>query len=273
MTRILHNTVHILAVAFALLGAVGCTSGPVSWRESRRVGDRFFVVETLKGAEGRAIPVERSFVDADAEEQWPPLGEPHGSRMMVRAAHVYLMENGDRSRVKSYRRFVRDGQRHYENVRLWPSPNGRKLAVQRVWRDRPIEIIDAEGKVRPLPDEATEGIEPTYHEYPFGFVQWADEGRTLALVSIHTPQARGYTFVVKWRVDTQTGEREKVSETLLLLSDQVADWKLVPIPIEPSLNEVAEILRGFERHQEDWVRRTALENLERVLARMARGEE
>lgn len=260
-------------LALGLLGAVGCSSAPRPWGESRQIGDRFFVRESLIGARGRAVPIERSFVDADAKAQWPPLGEPHGSRMTVRNAHVYVLENDSRRHVKSYRRFVRNEERYYEDVRLWPSPDGRKLAVQRVWRDRPIEIIDAEGNVRPLPDRAAEGIEPTYHEYPFGFVQWADDSRHLVLVSVHTAKARGYTFVAKWRVDARTGEREKVGETLLLLSDQVADWRLVPIQIEPSLSEVAETLRAFERDQEGWVRKAALQNLERVLDRMARGEE
>lgn len=262
----------LIATCF-LACASGCTNKPAPWREDRQVTRHFFVKEWLLGADQRAVPIEESFVELPEDGQWPPLGEPHGPRVLVTRARLYAVKNGDRKFVKSYGYFLRNGLRVKEDVRLWPSPDGRKLAVQRVWRDGPIEIVDAQGDVSVVPETDTKDFPPTFRDYPFGFVQWAEDSRHIVAVSIHTHESRGYTYVAKWRIDIETGERELLSETLLLLSDQVADWKLIPIPIQPSLAEIADILRPFEASEEDWVRRATLENLARVLRKLAEGEE
>ena len=252
MKKPLRNSA-VLAVAGAALLAAGCLHRPMTWREERAIPPHFFVREWLMGAGQRVVPIEESFAEAE-EENGPPLGEPHGVRMSVRRAQVYLVGEGRRKDFLTQYRY---------DVRFWPSPEGVRLAVQRVWRDTPIEVVDARGRVLPLPDAALEGLPPTYNEYPLGFVQWDNERRLVA-VSIHTPKARGYPFVARWRVDVMTGERALVDEKLLLLSPRVADWRLLPLPQDPAPEQAEAILQPLADSETEWVRQAAQEYLDNI---------
>lgn len=251
----MHRTRQIATLflaACAAASAAGCIGRAVPWRETRDIPPHFYVREWLLGADRRAAPIEETLAEA-ADENGPPLGEPHGTRMSVRRALVYRRDGGKREFVAQYR----------DDVRFWPSPEGRRLAVQRVWRDGPLEIVGADGRVRPLPDAALRGLAPTFNEYPLGFVQWED-GRRIVAASVHTPEKRGYPFVARWRVDVVTGDRELLAKEMLLLSRQVADWRLLPLPPDPTPEQAEAILRPLARSEVEWIRKTAQEYLDNL---------
>lgn len=260
LKRPFRQTAALVFAAWAAVSAAGCLRGNIPWRETREIPPHFFVREWLLGADRRAVPIEESFAEA-ADEDGPPLGEPHGARMSVQRAQVYLSDGRRRAFIKQYR----------DDVRFWPSPDGRRLAVQHVWRDGPLEIVDAERRVRPLPDAALAELAPTYNDYPLGFVQW-DDGRHLIAASVHTPAKRGYPYVARWRVDVLTGDRELVADEMLLLSGHVADWRLIPLPPNPTPEQAEAILRPLAESGTEWIRKTAQEYL-RDVRRLKEGRE
>jgi hypothetical protein len=157
-------------------------------------------------------------------------------------------------------------------VRFWPSPDGRRLLSQTAWRDRTIRIVEADGEVNRLPSEAVEGLPPTYSRYPLAFLRWFPDSRHILAVSTHTPEARGYAFLSVWKIDTETGERKLLEERLLLLSKQIADWRLEPLPPDARLTDAIEALHRMTSaaNPDGWVRQAARIALERCRARLYR---
>ena len=98
-------------------------------------------------------------------------------------------------------------------------------------------------------------------------MKWDPDSRHIIAASVHTPQSRGYPYAAKWRFDVDTGERELLGEWLLLLSKEVAERRLEPLPPEAEPDRVVEILERLAESDESWVRRAALATLATVRER------
>ena len=274
------HVAKVLVMAAIAVWCVGCRTKAKPWREQRTVGPHFKLVEWMRGTKERIVPVG-SDIEGDRPEfhdrqpglvGWmqdlesgkadgtkapaaaPPFGgEPHGFTVELTRAKVCVKTDKLRL-VKEYK----------GDVRFWPSPDGMKLLQQKVSRDRPIEIIDNKGEVKPLHEKAVLGLPPTFSKYPLAFIAWAPDSRSIVALSVHTAEARGYVFLAKWRVDAVRGNRTLIEERLLLLSSEVSDWRLVAIPKRASAKQVRPLLQELARSKDTWVRRAALGALYRV---------
>jgi len=239
------------------------------------------MVEWMRGTKERAVPVgaeidgekprfqdsqpgimawieDMASAPAEAAAKHPR-AEPHGFTVEITEATVFVRGEPKDRFVKKYR----------GDVRFWPSPDGRRLLQQAVWRDGPIEIVEDAGVVRPLPRAALEGMAPTFSRYPLAFVRWLDDSVRIVAVSVHTDEARGYAFLAKWHVNTVTGEKELQEERLLLLSAEVSDWRLVPIEAGATARQVLPILQTLRSDKDAWVRKSAGQAIERISQRLA----
>jgi len=253
----------------------GCSGKPKPWREQRVVEPHFELVEWMRGTKERVVPVGadidgdraqfsnpqpgvvgwmRDLESAGGRDAAPPSREPHGFTVEITEARVYLRSGSKRRLIKKFK----------GDLRFWPSPDGTKLLLQKVSRDGRIRIIDSTGQVAPLLGRAVEGLDPTFNKYPFSFVRWDEDSQHITVLTAHRPEARGYVFVARWRMHTASGERTLVDERLLLLSDEVSDWLLKPIPSGATAGQVAPILRRLTGHDDAWVARAAREALARI---------
>ncbi len=236
-----------LLAAAVTAAASGCR-GIKPWREDRDIGPNFHAEEWMIGTLERAVPIEDSYrrelaavltvgPNAEAADIEMADGEPHGFGLRISKAIVQVGKPNSWKTVREY-----EG-----DYRFWLSTDQRRLLAQTAWRDSKIEIIHADGQVKGLPDQALKDLDPTYAEFPYGFVRWLKDSRRIVALSIHTPKARGYPFVARWVLDVDTGARALVDENLLILSTDIANWRLVPIPTRPKLHEVAALLARMEQ--------------------------
>jgi len=255
--RLARLTFLLLLAAVLVTAAGGCRGTPKPWREDRDIGPNFRAEEWMIGTLERAVPIEDSFrqelaavltvgTDAKAVDVELSDGEPHGFGLRISKASAQTRKGGSWKTAREY-----EG-----DWRFWLAPDQRRLLAQTAWRDSKIEIIHADGQVKGVAEAALKDLDPTYAEFPFGFVRWLKDSKRIVVLSIHTPKARGYPFVARWVLDVETGERALVDENLLILSTGIANWRLVPIPTRPKLHEVAALLDKMAQDQrmEPWLR-------------------
>ena len=222
-------------------------------------------------------------------------GEPHGLTVDVVKARVYVNTPDGRRLVREYEEgesrdlppdevlterpqqpgvIVRAGltgkyRLWYDregDIRLWPSPDGTRLLTQKASRHGPIEVIASDGSVKPLPAATAKGLASTYSRFPFAFIQWEPDSQHIIAVSTHRPEARGYAFLARWRLNMLTGQRKPLGEWLMLLSDEVGDWRLVPVPEGASIQQAQSALRNLTQGEALWVRHAASQALDQLAA-------
>jgi hypothetical protein len=134
-----------------------------------------------------------------------------------------------------------------------------------VSRDTRIEIVHASGAVRRLPEKAVQGIPDHFNKWPLAFVRWTPDSVHVVALSLHPDTVRGYPYLAKWRVHTETGDRALLGEHLLLLSEEVNDWRLVEIAPNATAEQVRPVLRKLALEDATWARKAA----QRVLDKMS----
>ena len=261
------NRVRVWYVAAALMAVAGCSTKPKPWREDRNIGPHFFVEEWVLGTTDRTEPIEAKLEEAVAAsipnlspgQPLPGLdSEPHGLKVRVTGAELYRRIGGDLKHMGAF-----EG-----NIRFWLSPNKMQVAAQDAWRDSKMRLFGISGRKRELPQGAFKGLPPTYRGFPFAFLCWAPDSLDIQVTSLHPAKVRGYPYLARWRVTLSSGHRELLGQRILLLSKEVADWRLIAIPQDATLQDVARVLQKTADDSKGWVKRSALDALELVRKRM-----
>ena len=255
----------------ALILLTGCESRPKPFYEEREMGRRFFAEEWLLGTTDRTVPIEAELAREAAPSAPPttpgiPLpglhNEPHGFLVKVVKAKLYRrLEDGDLDLLKTFDR----------NIRFWLAPNGLQVATQDAWRDNKIRVYGISGRVRKVPIIALEGLPPTYGGgFPFAFVRWEPDSEHIIVASVHPPSVEGYAYIALWRLNMSSGRRDLYARRILLLSEEVSDWRLIKLTRDDTLKDVERKLLEIVADSDGWVRRAALRSLVTVRERIAK---